>query len=72
MGKNKNKSSFRNPIRPPVPQKDADYFSENELSLLLSEIPTDKYELRRLSNISVVAFETGLRLDEILHLQNQI
>jgi len=63
------KNPFSQYRHPKDPEKDADYFSEEDLSILFQAIPIEKYEKRRLRNISIIAFETGWRLDELLNLK---
>jgi integrase len=46
-----------------------DILTKEEFDFFISTIPTDTYSQRRSMRIYILAFETGMRLSEILHLE---
>jgi site-specific recombinase XerD len=60
---------FRQFAKPRVAEMDTDCFSEQDLRIFLAAIPETSFETRRLQNIAVIAFESGLRICELLNLQ---
>lgn len=55
--------------RPKAPESELDYFSEDDFDTLYMSMPTATYAERRLRNLVVLAYETGMRLAELRFLQ---
>ncbi len=55
--------------RPKAPESELDYFSEEDFGTLYNGMSTATYAERRLRNLVVIAYETGMRLAELRFLQ---
>jgi integrase/recombinase XerD len=60
---------FRTFTKPPIPQTEADYFSEQDFRVFLSSLQGGTYTERRIRHFVVLAYETGLRLGELRNLK---
>lgn len=57
--------------KPLVVEESADYFTVPEFQLLVSQFDTSTFAMKRLRNIAVLAFETGMRLGELLNVSQR-
>ncbi|HET7153585.1 MAG TPA: site-specific integrase [Candidatus Kapabacteria bacterium] len=57
-------------FKPPrAPERSTEYFSDKDLRTFLAALPVDTLELRRLRNITILAYEVGARLKELLNIE---
>ena len=61
---------FRKCKKPRVEEETPEYLTQSELRRFVDSILNDSYAEQRFRNIVIVAFYTGLRLNEILNLQH--
>ncbi len=58
-------------FKPPrAPERTTDYFSESDLRAFLAALPLDSLELKRLRNLTILGYEVGARLKELLNIEH--
>jgi len=65
------KNPFEQFKKPRAPQYEAEYLNEREFQQLYDAFPTSTFADRRLQNICLLVFETGMRLGEVRHLERK-